>query len=133
MQYARALVLSYCVSFCSALIIDRTFSGSHEMTAVFPGVIFRYNQVQSNRGDFSFLQQIKNTFFTSPCRSPFTSRCLELGNVPISKPIIGNEIRPLGFIKTNQDLPLDLRLGVIPKQTILASAGNDKSKNVVGR
>lgn len=136
MQYSRALAPSFCDSLCSALINDQRHPQTgHKMTAVFPGVTFRYNHVQRNRGD-SFFQKIVNTYFTGPCRSSFTSHWLELGNMPISKPIIDNEMELLGFIETKRSLPLDLRLmweGLYLNKQYWASAGSEGSERMLSR
>lgn len=83
-----------------------------------------------------FLQNIVNTYFTGPCRSPFTSHWLELGNMPISKPIIDNEMGLLGFIETKRSLPLDLRLmweGLYLNKQYWASAGSEGSERMLSR
>lgn len=48
----------------------------------------------------SFLQKMANAFLSGPCRPPFTSHWLELGEMPISKPVIDNEMESLEFIET---------------------------------
>lgn len=48
----------------------------------------------------SFLQKMANGFLSGPCRPPFTSHWLELGEMPISKPVIDNEMESLEFTET---------------------------------
>lgn len=48
----------------------------------------------------SFFQKRVNAFLSGPCRPPFTSHWLELGEMPISKPVIDNEMESLKFIET---------------------------------